>query len=177
MNNPFRFSLEYFDEETELVYYNFRYYSPELGRWLSRDPIEEQGGYNLYVMLTNNTINSLDYLGMADDDCECNGYKKAGGLAGGAVVVSQLDSPFPGPADIVAAGILSLAAYYAIKQAISDLIFPMQGKGERNYDRKNPNPNKIKTRDSQTGKKLPKKPEPKEPPTEPPLVPKKKKGC
>ncbi|OGV37869.1 MAG: hypothetical protein A2020_03440 [Lentisphaerae bacterium GWF2_45_14] len=35
VNNPFRFSLEYYDDETELVYYNFRYYSPELGRWLN----------------------------------------------------------------------------------------------------------------------------------------------
>ena len=42
--NPFRFSSEYFDVRTELVYYNYRYYSPTLGRWLSRDPIGEQGG-------------------------------------------------------------------------------------------------------------------------------------
>jgi RHS repeat-associated protein len=36
--NPFLFSSEYLDSETNLVYYNYRYYSPELGRWLSRDP-------------------------------------------------------------------------------------------------------------------------------------------
>jgi RHS repeat-associated protein len=41
--NPFRFSSEYFASETGLVYYNFRYYSPELGRWLSRDPHYEIG--------------------------------------------------------------------------------------------------------------------------------------
>ena len=39
INYAFRFSSEYFDTVTGLVYYNFRYYSPELGRWLSRDPI------------------------------------------------------------------------------------------------------------------------------------------
>jgi RHS repeat-associated protein len=33
---PFRFSSEYLDSETNLVYYNYRYYSPELGRWLKR---------------------------------------------------------------------------------------------------------------------------------------------
>ena len=32
--NPFRFSSEYSDMETGLVYYNYRYYSPELGRLL-----------------------------------------------------------------------------------------------------------------------------------------------
>jgi RHS repeat-associated protein len=59
----FRFSSEYFDSETGLVYYNFRYYSPELGRWLSRDPIGESGGENLYGMLDNDTINYWDWLG------------------------------------------------------------------------------------------------------------------
>jgi RHS repeat-associated protein len=39
----FRFSSESFEQETGLVYYNFRYYSPELGRWMGRDPIEEDG--------------------------------------------------------------------------------------------------------------------------------------
>src|SRR5690606_11439989 len=29
-------------------YYGFRYYDPETGRWPNRDPIEEEGGYNLY---------------------------------------------------------------------------------------------------------------------------------
>ena len=37
--NPFRFSSEYFDEETGLVQYNFRYYNPQDGRWISRDLI------------------------------------------------------------------------------------------------------------------------------------------
>jgi hypothetical protein len=35
-----------------------------LGRWLSRDPIEEQGGYNLYAMVNNDAVNRLDFLGM-----------------------------------------------------------------------------------------------------------------
>ena len=62
--NPFRFSSEYHDDETGLVYYNYRYYSPELGRWISRDPIEEEGGVNLYAMVGNEPINYWDYLGL-----------------------------------------------------------------------------------------------------------------
>jgi len=42
--NPFRFSSEYTDDESGLVYYNYRYYSPELGRWIKRDKIGENGG-------------------------------------------------------------------------------------------------------------------------------------
>jgi RHS repeat-associated protein len=62
--NPFRFSSEYFDSETELVYYNYRYYSPELGRWTKRDPIAEKGGYNLYGMVGNDPINWTDNWGL-----------------------------------------------------------------------------------------------------------------
>jgi RHS repeat-associated protein len=47
-SNPFRFSTKYQDHETGLVYYGFRYYDPEAGRWLSRDPIGESITRNLY---------------------------------------------------------------------------------------------------------------------------------
>ena len=39
----YSFNSEYQDTESGLVYYNYRYYSPELGRWLSRDPINQIG--------------------------------------------------------------------------------------------------------------------------------------
>ncbi|MDI6810040.1 MAG: RHS repeat-associated core domain-containing protein, partial [Candidatus Eisenbacteria bacterium] len=48
-----------------LLYYGYRYYSPELGRWLSRDPIQERGGRNLYVCGRNNLIVFIDPLGLA----------------------------------------------------------------------------------------------------------------
>ena len=70
-SNPFRFSSEYFDEETGLVYYNFRYYNHELGRWISRDPIEEQGGYNLYGMIGNNPLYGWDDLGRSLHEWWC----------------------------------------------------------------------------------------------------------
>ena len=61
--NPFRFSSEYADDETGLVYYNYRYYSPQLGRWTKRDPIEEEGGINLYKFVRNAPTNELDAYG------------------------------------------------------------------------------------------------------------------
>ena len=45
-------------------YYGYRYYHPELGRWLSRDPIGEEGGINLYAMVRNRQISLLDILGL-----------------------------------------------------------------------------------------------------------------
>ena len=44
--------------------YGERLYSPELRRWLSRDPIEEEGGVNLYAMCGNDAVNGIDYLGL-----------------------------------------------------------------------------------------------------------------
>ncbi len=61
--NPFQFSTKYTDNETDLVYYGYRYYSPALGRWLSRDPIEEQGGLNLYGFVNNDPVNYVDVIG------------------------------------------------------------------------------------------------------------------
>jgi RHS repeat-associated protein len=61
--NPFRWSTKYCDEETGLVYYGHRFYNPTLGRWLNRDPKQEEGGVNLYAFCGNNPINGFDALG------------------------------------------------------------------------------------------------------------------
>ena len=55
-----RFSTKYFDTETGLYYYGYRFYHPDLMRWLNRDPIEEEGGVNLYGFCGNNAINWYD---------------------------------------------------------------------------------------------------------------------
>ncbi len=47
----------------DVAEYGLRYYLPETGRWPNRDPIEEQGGYNLYGFVGNNGINKIDVLG------------------------------------------------------------------------------------------------------------------
>lgn len=50
-------------DETGLVYYNYRYYSPVLGRWTRRDPIGENGEGNLYAILSNR-MGTYDKLGL-----------------------------------------------------------------------------------------------------------------
>ena len=42
-----------------------RYFSPEIGRWISRDPIGEDGGLMLYCITYNNCIDDYDALGMS----------------------------------------------------------------------------------------------------------------
>lgn len=48
-----------------MPYYGYRYYAPETGRWISRDPIEEKGGINLLAVLMNNPVNRWDRLGQS----------------------------------------------------------------------------------------------------------------
>ena len=62
--NHFRFSTKYTDDETGLNYYGYRYYTPSTGRWLSRDPIEEQGGRNICGFVNNNPLSRIDAVGL-----------------------------------------------------------------------------------------------------------------
>lgn len=67
-SNPFRFSTKYADAETGLVYYGERYYQPQTGRWLSRDPLGEAGGPNLYAFVGNSPIGHIDPTGLYEED-------------------------------------------------------------------------------------------------------------
>ena len=60
----FGFSTKYQDREASMVGYQRRFYRPDLGRWLNRDPIEEEGGENLYAFCVNNPISLFDKFGM-----------------------------------------------------------------------------------------------------------------
>ena len=76
VTQPFQWSSEFYDSELGLVYYNYRHYSPTDGRWLSRDPIEEEGGLNLYRFLKNNTVFDTDSLGLECSLKTCDSYSR-----------------------------------------------------------------------------------------------------
>jgi RHS repeat-associated protein len=62
--NVYRFSSKEWHANAGLYYYGFRYYEPNLQRWLNRDPIEEEGGINLYGFVANNPVSFVDLLGL-----------------------------------------------------------------------------------------------------------------
>jgi len=64
-DQPYRFSTKPFDSWTGLGYWGYRWYSPKLGRWVNRDPIEEEGGWNLYIFGGNGLPQSVDAIGLA----------------------------------------------------------------------------------------------------------------
>ncbi|MFH7397068.1 RHS repeat-associated core domain-containing protein, partial [Pseudomonas syringae group genomosp. 7] len=60
-----RFQGQYFEVETWLHYNTFRYYEPEIGRFITQDPIGLMGGFNLYqyAPYTNGWIDPLGLTG------------------------------------------------------------------------------------------------------------------
>ncbi|MEI6782710.1 MAG: RHS repeat-associated core domain-containing protein [Verrucomicrobiota bacterium] len=66
--NPFRFSNKYQDDENDLIYYGYRYYNADTGRWLSRDPLRTEASPNLYLFCSNRGPYRYDLLGLLDFD-------------------------------------------------------------------------------------------------------------
>ena len=87
---PHRFSTKYHDPETGLYYYGCRFYDPLWSRWLNRDPIEEEGGLNLYAFCGNDGVNRWDVLGLLEEgekaiiDCKGEECKLVEGVIPGA---------------------------------------------------------------------------------------------
>jgi RHS repeat-associated protein len=69
----FWFSSKYLDAETGLYYYGYRYYSPEMGRWIAPDPINETYGLNIFPFVLNSPIEQVDYLGLLSMNLWPNG--------------------------------------------------------------------------------------------------------
>lgn len=65
----FCFSSKWQDAETGLNYYGFRYYNPSTGRFINRDPAEEEGGVNIYAAFRNSPIDYIDPVGLTDQSC------------------------------------------------------------------------------------------------------------
>ncbi|CRM74084.1 Cell wall-associated polypeptide CWBP200 [Pseudomonas sp. 58 R 12] len=75
VDNPLRFQGQYFDSESGLHYNRHRYYNPDIGRYLTPDPVKLAGGINAYQYVPNPT-GWVDPLGLSScpggDDCKPN---------------------------------------------------------------------------------------------------------
>ena len=80
--NPFRFSTKYQDDESDLLYYGYRYYKASTGTWPNRDPLGEPG----FELLRNPNRANL---------YQCSSCKKR------AVAKTKSDVNEPNPYDFV----------------------------------------------------------------------------
>jgi RHS repeat-associated protein len=114
LETDFGFAGMFWAAEANLELTHFRAYDPELGRWLSRDPLsnaEDREGPNLYAYVKNEPVNRIDPEGLNNLElaelCEANPVAcrevlkamgqlpagaasagAAGGAAGGTVLVA-----------------------------------------------------------------------------------------
>jgi RHS repeat-associated protein len=64
----FGFAGMYHHNRTSFNLTQYRAYSADFGRWISRDPIAERGGTNVYAYALDNPVNLIDLLGLAPGD-------------------------------------------------------------------------------------------------------------
>ncbi|MDR3409825.1 MAG: RHS repeat-associated core domain-containing protein, partial [Anaerolineaceae bacterium] len=62
--NTYRFSSKEWIGNSGLYYYLYRFYDPNLQRWVNRDPIGELGGMNLYQFIRNDAVANRDAYGL-----------------------------------------------------------------------------------------------------------------
>ena len=66
--------------QSGLMLLGYRFYSPDTGRFLTRDPTGYEGGLNLYAYCRNNPVMNADPMGFADESL----WARAKGWAGQA---------------------------------------------------------------------------------------------
>ncbi|ENL7132028.1 RHS repeat protein [Escherichia coli] len=72
LQQPYRLPGQQYDEESGLYYNRNRYYDPLQGRYITQDPIDIKGGWNLYSYALN-PVSWIDPLGLTQCDSEgCN---------------------------------------------------------------------------------------------------------
>lgn len=67
--NPFLFTSQRYDSETNLLYYKNRYDSTALGRFMTRDPMGYIAGNNLYEYVGSSPTGKVDPLGLYEEKC------------------------------------------------------------------------------------------------------------
>ncbi len=70
----FRFQSKFLDPRSGLSYFGFRWDAPGDGRWLTRDPLRERAGLNLYDYVGNDPINRIDAWGLQAGPAPSSGY-------------------------------------------------------------------------------------------------------
>jgi RHS repeat-associated protein len=83
VENPLRFTGREYDAESGLYFYRARYYDPQAGRFISRDPIGLLGGINTYSYVKNDPLANLDPFG---NKYWAVGFQAGAALGGGAEI-------------------------------------------------------------------------------------------
>ncbi|KVV26326.1 hypothetical protein WK78_13770 [Burkholderia cepacia] len=90
VRNPIRFQGQYHDHESGLHYNRYRYYDPEVGRFVGKDPVGYAGGLNVYQYAPS-PIQFVDPFGLAaKNEIGTYGRLNGGGNVGDGLEVHEL---------------------------------------------------------------------------------------
>ncbi len=87
--NPFGWTGQRYDASVGLYHFQFRSYSPEMGRWIQRDPLRYFGGINLYCYVLSAPVDLIDSLGLYPGQ---GIVRKVSEAVGGVLAVGPLDA-------------------------------------------------------------------------------------
>jgi RHS repeat-associated protein len=132
--NHYQFSSKETDLNSDLIYYLYRFYDPNLQVWVTRDPQGEEGGINLYSYVGNFPSDSVDTDGRGAWGTAIGGTVGGigGSLFGGTVGTLAL----PGGGTIAGAdagGAAGAAAGAAIGNGLENLWNILTGKDKPQY--------------------------------------------
>ena len=116
VENPFRFPGQYYDLETGLHYNYYRTHNPEIGRYLTPDPIGLWGGINLWPYVANNPLRWIDPWGLSSTSWK--GW--AGYLIGGAGIAVAGVTGVTGAGLVVGGVMVGVGAALIIWDAYED---------------------------------------------------------
>ena len=134
--NPFTFLGQYgvMDDDSGLLYMRARYYDPEVGRFINKDPIRYLGGDpNLYCYVANNPVNSIDpnglwilqgagaFLGAGINAYNNYGAYKAGAISGTDYALSIAIGGLTGLASSFGGGIVAATLLGGSMAALNEL--------------------------------------------------------
>ena len=106
VKQPLQWSSEFYESELSRAYYNYRHYSSQDGRWISRDDIGEKREKNLYNYVKGQVLKLNDHIGRSALVV----------TAPAAIGAAAADGPLP-IGDIIGAGLI-------IGALIIDLVSP-----------------------------------------------------
>jgi RHS repeat-associated protein len=122
----FGFTGHYYHAPSNLYLAPFRAYDSTIGRWLSRDPIGETGGINLYGYVTNNPSNLADPLGLFENGVDLIqwGRTLAPAAPAAAAAVSQIPLlPITGAAAAGAGAGYLINQIPGVSDAVTNLLY------------------------------------------------------
>ena len=92
--NPYRFSTKEVHAASGLIDFGLRFYSPSMGRCINRDPLEEEGGVNLYAMVGNSPVNGVDDYGLDPYPCTHPNFNGSAGACSSGSAPKPTPEPY-----------------------------------------------------------------------------------